>query len=215
MLRPLMHYFERRLHARDDGARVSHPFEWGLEFLDAAYDSTHGPHNARQFIKEFNEETLARSDDFYAPAPSRQSDFESSASESGFHLLKFPSAVITPYEKNNLAYARFFPAAKGDCAVIVSPQWNAKEDSHVALCRGLNRLGVSALRLSLPFHDQRTLDGFTHDPIRQASRSRHPPRGRLAILSGLQARGSDRDEHRLLCVVARLHSRRAAGSGRL
>ncbi|HEX2489159.1 MAG TPA: hypothetical protein VHR27_07135, partial [Blastocatellia bacterium] len=161
MLRPLMHYFERRLHARDDGARVSHPFEWGLEFLDAAYNSTHRPHNARQFIKEFNEETLARSDDFYAPPPSRQSDFESSASESGFHLLKFPSAVITPYEKNNLAYARFFPAATGDCAVIVSPQWNAKEDSHVALCRGLNRFGVSALRLSLPFHDQRTLDGFT------------------------------------------------------
>jgi hypothetical protein len=55
-------------------------------------------------------------------------------------------------------YARFFPAAEGDGAVIVSPQWNAKEDSHVALCRGLNRFGVSALRLSLPYHDQRMLD---------------------------------------------------------
>ena len=136
-------------------------------------------------------------------------------SESDFHLLKFPSAVITPYEKNNLAYARFFPAAKGDCAVIVSPQWNAKEDSHVALCRGLNRFGVSALRLSLPFHDQRTLDGFTRADFLVSANIGRTIRGRLAILSGLQARGSDRDEHRLLCVVARLHSRRTAGSGRL
>jgi len=45
--------------------------------------------------------------------------------------------------------------------VIVSPQWNAQEDSHVALCRGLNHFGVSALRLSLPYHDRRRLDGFT------------------------------------------------------
>jgi hypothetical protein len=161
MLRPLMHHFERRLHARDDGARVSHPFDWGLEFLDAGGDPMRDSHSARKFIREFNEETLASSERFYTPAPNRQSDFESSASESDFHLLKFPSAVTTPYEKNNLAYARFFPAAEGDGAVIVSPQWNAKEDSHVALCRGLNRFGVSALRLSLPFHDQRTLDGFT------------------------------------------------------
>jgi hypothetical protein len=161
MLRPLMHYFERRLHARDDGARIGRPFEWGLEFLDAGLDSTRDSHAARQFIKEFNEETLASSEGFYTPPLGRQSDFESSATESGFHRLKFPSAVTTPYEKNNLVHARFFPAAKGDGAVIVSPQWNAKEDSHVALCHGLNRFGVSALRLSLPFHDQRMLDGFT------------------------------------------------------
>src|SRR5262245_35528324 len=114
MLRPLMHYFERRLHARDDGARVSHPFEWGLEFLDAGHDSTPDSHSARQFINEFNKETLASSEGFYTPAPSRQSDFESSDSESDFHRLKFPSAVATPYEKNNLVHARFFPADEGD-----------------------------------------------------------------------------------------------------
>jgi hypothetical protein len=161
MLRPLMHYLERRLHARDDCARVRRPFEWGLEFIGADRDATRDGHIARRFIKEFNEEALASSDGFFTPAPSRRSDFESSASEFDWRLLKFPSAVATPYEKNNLVHARFFPAANGDLAVIVSPQWNAKEDSHVALCRGLNRFGVSALRLSLPFHDQRMLDGFT------------------------------------------------------
>jgi hypothetical protein len=166
MLRPLMHYFERRLHARDDGARVSHPFDWGLEFLDAgpALRGSSDSRKARQYIqyiREFNERTLEASDSFYAPPPSRESDFESSEDESGFQRLKFPSAVITPYEKNNLVHAKFFPAGKGDDVVIVSPQWNAKEDSHVALCHALNRFGVSALRLSLPFHDQRMLDGFT------------------------------------------------------
>src|SRR5262245_51083513 len=159
MLRQLMHHFERRLHARDNGARVSHPFEWGLEFLGAGPDTMNDSQSARQFIRVFNEETLASSDAFYTPPASR--DFESSASGSDWRLLKFPSAVITPYEKNNLVHAKFFPADRGDSAVIVSPQWNAKEDSHVALCRGLVRFGVSALRLSLPFHDQRTLDGFT------------------------------------------------------
>ena len=164
-----MHNFERRLHARDIDARVSYPFEWGLEFLNGRNDSIHNVihnHNGpRQFIREFNAEVIAGSDRFYTPAPSRESDFEFSAAESDFPTpffwLKFPSAVNTPYEKNNLVHARFFPADKGGGAVIVSPQWNADENSHVALCRGLNRFGISALRLSLPFHDRRRLEGFT------------------------------------------------------
>src|SRR5262245_3677702 len=102
MLRPLMHYLERRLHARDDGARLRRPFEWGLEFIGAGHDSMRDAHSARRFIKEFNEKALASSHGFYTPPPSRRSDFESSESESDFHQLKFPSAVATPYEKNNL-----------------------------------------------------------------------------------------------------------------
>jgi hypothetical protein len=170
-----MHYLERRLHARDIDARVSHPFEWGLEFLDADLTSIfhpgrrngHDSESPRQFIKRFNAEALAQSDRFFTPAPCRPQDFELSADlefsthNSGFTRLIFPSAINTPYEKNNWVHARLFPADKGDCAVIVSPQWNASEDSHVALCRGLNRFGVSALRLSLPFHDRRRLEGFS------------------------------------------------------
>jgi dienelactone hydrolase len=37
----------------------------------------------------------------------------------------------------------------------VLPQWNADAFSHNALCRMFNRFGVSALRLSMPFHDVR------------------------------------------------------------
>ena len=39
--------------------------------------------------------------------------------------------------------------------MVVLPQWNADADGHVGLCRLLNRFGVSALRLSLPYHDAR------------------------------------------------------------
>jgi hypothetical protein len=40
-------------------------------------------------------------------------------------------------------------------AVVVLPQWNSDADGHVGLCRLLNRFGISALRLSLPYHDAR------------------------------------------------------------
>jgi dienelactone hydrolase len=37
----------------------------------------------------------------------------------------------------------------------VLPQWNADAESHVALCRALARLGIAALRLTLPYHEER------------------------------------------------------------
>ena len=40
-------------------------------------------------------------------------------------------------------------------AVVVLPQWNADAEGHVGLCRLMNRFGLSALRLSLPYHDAR------------------------------------------------------------
>jgi len=40
-------------------------------------------------------------------------------------------------------------------AVLVLPQWNADTGGHVGLCRLLAWNGISALRLSLPYHDQR------------------------------------------------------------
>jgi len=39
--------------------------------------------------------------------------------------------------------------------VLVLPQWNANAEGHVGLCRLLNRFDLSALRLSLPYHDTR------------------------------------------------------------
>ncbi len=40
-------------------------------------------------------------------------------------------------------------------AIVVMPQWNADAFSHNVLCALFNRFGISALRLSKPYHDIR------------------------------------------------------------
>jgi pimeloyl-ACP methyl ester carboxylesterase len=96
-------------------------------------------------------------------------------------VLTFPSALTTPHETNNTVYCRYFPAplkrrptnagageapnvghrfsgageGPGRAAVLVLPQWNSDPGGHVGLCRLLAWNGMSALRLSLPYHDQR------------------------------------------------------------
>jgi dienelactone hydrolase len=76
-------------------------------------------------------------------------------------FLRFTSPVRTPYPENDLVNARWFPApaekmaGKPKQAIIVMPQWNADAFSHNALCSIFNRFGISALRLSKPYHDIR------------------------------------------------------------
>ena len=76
-------------------------------------------------------------------------------------FLRFTSPVSTPYPENDRVNARWFPAPAGKKrgkpkqAIIVMPQWNADAFSHNALCSLFNRFGVSALRLSKPYHDIR------------------------------------------------------------
>jgi hypothetical protein len=94
---------------------------------------------------------LAESDRFYAIEPC--DDYELRGDR-----LTFPSAVRTPHAENNLVRARVFPSdtPRGRRrAVVVLPQWNADPGGHVGLCHLLNRFGITALRLSLPYHDER------------------------------------------------------------
>jgi hypothetical protein len=82
-------------------------------------------------------------------------------------FLRFTSAVRTRYPENDVVNARWYPApepsagqkakqaGKPKQAIIVMPQWNADAFSHNALCTLFNRFGISALRLSKPYHDIR------------------------------------------------------------
>ena len=76
-------------------------------------------------------------------------------------FLRFTSPIRTPYPENDLVNARWYPAppdkqvGKPKQAIIVMPQWNADAFSHNALCALFNRFGISALRLSKPYHDIR------------------------------------------------------------
>ena len=75
--------------------------------------------------------------------------------------LRFTSPERTPYPENDLVCARWFPApahkdpARPKQAIVVLPQWNSDAFGHNALCSLFNRMGVSALRLSMPYHDIR------------------------------------------------------------
>jgi dienelactone hydrolase len=80
-------------------------------------------------------------------------------------FLRFTSAVRTPYPENDQMNARWYPAPSGKPpaerlqkpkqAIIVLPQWNSDAISHNVLCTLFNRFGISALRLSQPYHDIR------------------------------------------------------------
>lgn len=75
-------------------------------------------------------------------------------------FLRFTSPVATPYPENDRVNARWFPAKDkagnpSKKAVIVLPQWNSDAFSHNSLCSVMNLYGVSALRLSKPYHDIR------------------------------------------------------------
>jgi hypothetical protein len=141
------HRWERRL-ATVDTNRVVRPFEWGLDWL--GLDRAGAPATT---MAEWAAQVTASSDDWFR-AP-RGHAFATRGIE-----LTFPSAVETPYPENNLVRARVFPAVEKrpgqpKRAVIVIPQWNADEGGHVGLCQLFARFGLTAVRLSLPYHDAR------------------------------------------------------------
>lgn len=137
--------WERRLASRDSN-RVVRPFEWGLEWLECL--GLNGDGDPRSRILGYVAEVLRGSDAFFSYE--RPKDYRL-----GHQHLTFRSPVETRYPENNIVHADFFPAAGSRGAVLVLPQWNADGSGHVALCRLLNRFGISALRMSLAYHDRR------------------------------------------------------------
>jgi hypothetical protein len=152
MLQALFHAWERRL-ADVTKDRVVRPFEWGLDWIpENGYRAGAPP---AQVIGEWVSHVMADTDAFFTPPPTTDYTLRPAPDAD---LLTFPSALETPQEKNNTVYARFFRAADsgaGRAAVLVLPQWNSDPGGHVGLCKLLAWNGLSALRLSLPYHDQR------------------------------------------------------------
>ena len=151
LIRRFFHNWERRLAQKDDPERKVLPFGWGTEFLGDGLLA--GP-EARAFLHRHVEEALADTDAYF-PAASI-ADFRLQDSE-----LTFSSPVVTRYHKNNLARGTLFPVAGKGPAVIVLPQWNAKGGAQAGLCRLLNLFGLTALRLTLPYHGARMPEELT------------------------------------------------------
>lgn len=143
MLSRIFYSWERSLSRRDTNRKVR-PFEWGLEFV-AEEPPAEDP---KTFLLEHARRVMADSDRYHAYAPVR--DFRLD----GRHLT-YTSPVLTRFPKNNTAHGWFFPTDSRGKVVLVLPQWNSDAQGHLSLCRLLNAYGLSALRLSLPYHDLR------------------------------------------------------------
>jgi dienelactone hydrolase len=157
MLTRFFHRWETRLAGISRTERVVRPFDWGVEWIESnGHPQDAGPdHLVRQWV----DEVMADTDAFFTPSPTTAYAFTPAATEPANRgeagTLTFPSAMTTPHESNNTVYARFFPARDKRRAIVVLPQWNADEGGHIGLSRLLARVGISSLRLSLPYHDQR------------------------------------------------------------
>jgi hypothetical protein len=149
-----MHHWENRLCARANN-RVVRPFEWGLEWTAHWPPARRFPrngHHPHEYLSLINRAGLEASDEFFGYET--PSDFRLEG-----NFLRFTSPVRSPHPANNVVHARWFPAedkpGRRRVAAIVLPHWNATAAQHGALCAGLAKLGISALRLSLPYHDYR------------------------------------------------------------
>jgi hypothetical protein len=181
MLQVLFHAWERHL-ADVTKDRVVRPFDWGLEWIPT---NGHRPDaEPAQVIGDWVSGVMADTDAFFTPPPTtdytlqRADDcdlltFPSAldtphASNNTVYARYFPARrdglKAVPYVR---LYVRPASRVRSDvghdlqvvpssrAAVLVMPQWNSDPGGHVGLCRLLAWNGMSALRLSLPYHDQR------------------------------------------------------------
>ena len=161
MLKRYMHNRERHFAMLEDN-RIVRPFEWGTEYIN---DHANGD-DPRKLFDEYSKKTVANSEDFFFSPEISDFKFEISKPESQISNLKsqisdsnwltWTSGIVTQSPENNTAYAKYFPSDNNKkSAVLVLPHWNAKAGTYFDLCKIFNKLGMSALRLTLPYHEER------------------------------------------------------------
>lgn len=203
MLTRFFHAWEERFAAATPN-RVVRPFDWGSDWVPAnGSPELSAPDRVQRWVDEVMADTAA----FFDTPPT--ADYELAASPvdppgSDAGTLRFPSALITPHPPNNIVTARWFPPARRASqsrrrAVLVLPQWNADANGHIGLSRLFARCGIAALRMSLPYHDERMPPELTRaDYIVSSNVARTIQVCRQAVLDGrraiqwLAARGYDR-----------------------
>lgn len=205
MIGSLFHAWERRLAAVSTD-RVVRPFAWGLDWIPSNGYVSQAP-SAR--LRHWVEDVMRNTTGFFDAAPTREYEFEPAAIEQRRRgeagTLRFPSAVTTPHPDNDIVHARWFPAPgeapistpgrsaladRPGRAVLLLPQWNSDAEGHVGLARVLARFGISALRMSLPYHDVRMPPELTRaDYIVSPNIARTIQVCRQAVLDGRRAIG--------------------------
>lgn len=146
MLSRIFYRWEKSLSQRDTNRKVR-DFEWGLDFVPGDILEE----DPRRYMLEYARKAIAESDAHFSYSPAEDAHLEDG------HLT-FSSPLTSDYPKNNTAHAMYFPVQSDGRVVLVLPQWNSDLQGHQSLCRMLNYFGLSALRLSLPYHDLRMPD---------------------------------------------------------
>ena len=166
VLKRYMHSRERYFAMLNDNRKVL-PFEWGAELVSGHLNG----HDPREVLLEAAAKAVANSDEYFALAEPADIVLENRLHPSGATMsaeeLKDPppqvelpvvtwqSAVRTSSEENNKAHAVYFPHPDRRAAVIILPHWNAKAGTYFDLAKFFNRVGLSALRVTLPYHEER------------------------------------------------------------
>ena len=164
-----MHWFERSIrryeHRRwttDDNRRVQ-PFDWGLQHIGGD-PSVADP---AAYVRRYALHAIENSHDWFATTPA--GDYRLDPDD----VLTFTSSIVSPWPENDTVHAQFFPARgisgsgaaagkdtnRNKAAVLLLPNWNAKWHGQRGLCEWLQRIGISVLRMSLPYHDRRMARG--------------------------------------------------------
>jgi Prolyl oligopeptidase family len=159
-----MHWFERKIrryeHRRwttDDNRRVQ-PFDWGLEHIGG---DPADPHPA-EYVRSYARQAIEQSVDWFATTPAADYRLDQD------NILTFSSGLESPWPENNIVHARLWPArhdhslpfkAPEGCAVLVLPNWNAKWHGQDGLCEWVARFGITALKMSMPYHNRRMAKG--------------------------------------------------------
>ncbi len=152
-----MNWFEQRIrryeHRRwtTDDNRMVRPFAWGLEHIGG--DANADDESARVFLRDYSKAAIQKSKEWYEPAPA--TDYKVDGEE----VLTFTSAIRSPHPENNTVYAQVFRGKKKEPAVLLLPNWNAKWHGQRGLCEWLQRLGITVLKMSMPYHDRRMVRG--------------------------------------------------------
>ena len=153
-----MNWFERKIrryeHRRwtTDDNRCVQPFHWGLEHIGG---SPNGP-NPRAFVREYARNAIEHSTAWYAASPA--TDYRLDCE----NILSFTSSIESRWPENNTVHAQFFPARQKTGpgpAILILPNWNAKWHGQNGLCRWIQRLGITVLKMSMPYHDRRMAKG--------------------------------------------------------
>jgi hypothetical protein len=179
--------YEHRRWTTDDN-RMVRPFEWGLEHLEEVASEpselrvneglfgTQGKEVAseewqvagttgklqaasgkgedpREFVRKYAREAIEKSEEWYATEEVK--DYRLDAES----VLTFTSTLKSAWPENNVVHAQVFRGKKVGPAVLILPNWNAKWHGQVALCHWLQRMGITAMKMSLPYHDRRMAKG--------------------------------------------------------